>query len=145
MEQQFCASVQADEVCAHLLSSLCRTPRPHWLGLCHCVLSLPCKFQGWHTSSRSVRKTSSIFLGKDKVLYAGLSFQKFHTLSLNILFNQTNISCFKQQLQRTLKYLKTDKKYAHYMSLLLNLLIYINNVVLIMITKLLEIRKYLRP
>ena len=48
---------------------------------------LPCKFQGWHTGTGFVRGTSSVFLGKDKILYAGLSFQKLHTLSLNILFN----------------------------------------------------------
>lgn len=71
--------------------------------------SLPCKFKSWNTSSRSVRKTSSVLLGKDKILYAGFPFHKLHTLPLYILFNQTYISCFKQQLQRTFKYLKTKR------------------------------------
>lgn len=96
-----------------LFSYCCRWPL-QWPG---CVLrivrllcvSLPCKFKSWNTSSRSVRKTSSVLLGKDKILYAGFPFHKLHTLSLYILFNQTYISCFKQQLQRTFKYLKTKR------------------------------------
>lgn len=47
----------------------------------------PCEFQGWHTSPRSVGGTPSVLLGKDEILDAGLPFQKFHALSLDILFD----------------------------------------------------------
>lgn len=66
----------------------------------------PGEFQRRDASSRSVRAAAPVLLGEGQILHACPAIQNLHTLTLHKLLHLANVTCLKQQLDRTLQNLR---------------------------------------